>query len=112
MNPRLLPALFALTSLSLCSGCGTFSANFNPELSPYYYRGVRQDLQWLVEDPYWVDESVRKPPLSLIFRPEFKLCVLADLPLSAAMDTINLPVDILYPFPRSSTNAPTGNGAL
>ena len=111
MSPRLLPALFAISSLSLCSGCGTLQANFDPELSPYYYRGVRQDLQWLVEDPYWVDESVRKPPLSVISWPMLKLCVLADLPLSAAMDTINLPVDILYPLPRSSTNASTSNGA-
>lgn len=112
MSPRLLSALLAVTSLSLCGGCGTLEGNFNPALRSYYYRGVRQDLRYLAgEIPDGVNESARKLPLSLIFWPEFKSCVLADLPFSAAMDTINLPVDILYPLPRSSTNAPIGKGA-
>jgi len=111
MSPRSRLALFAAASLFLCGGCGTFSANFDPEPSRCYYRGVRQDLQWLAKAPDWVPEPGRKPPLSILVWPEQKLFPLCDLPLSAAMDTINLPVHILYPLPCSSTNALAGKGA-
>jgi len=92
---------FGLTTLIFCCGCSsllTRNANNDPWGA---YPGVRMDAHFIAHPTVIAPELSGNPPLI------WTLAVL-DFPLSAAMDTLLLPIDLTFYMPESSkhTNQP------
>jgi uncharacterized protein YceK len=87
-------------------GCGTIS-NFKESSGPNVYGGIRDDaLAALMTSPLVAVQD--SPGAALMVLPLHAL-VLADLPLSAAADTLLLPITLHAGKPRPPFPLDTGN---
>ena len=93
--------LFGLCiAFSACSGCGTLGTHI-PNQSPGVYAGVRADVKEIFH-PSEINDGV----IGHIPRGVLVPCFIIDLPLSAAMDTLFLPIDLTYRKQKAAAATP------
>jgi uncharacterized protein YceK len=97
----LLLVLF-LTVIALASGCGSLGMH-PPHEAPGLYGGVRTEIKFIGHPPNMTDSVVGHIPRGVIVTG----CII-DLPFSAALDTLFLPIDLTYHKPKNSSE-PSGS---
>lgn len=95
MQPSRILQTILCGALFSCAGCGSLFTHTTTKKEVGLYPGVRTDADSLAHP-----NSIRKPPVHpAIVVPASVI----DLPLSAALDTLLLPIDLTYREPTTPT---------
>ena len=95
------PPLIALcVVLVSCCGCSSLATHI-PNKAPGPYGGVRADSK-MITHPRAVNDSV---VVGHIPRGVVRAYALLDLPFSAVVDTLLLPIDLTYRKPKQSPDS-------
>jgi uncharacterized protein YceK len=98
---RLKLVLGATSFITLCTGLGCTSIGTHvSDEEPGVYTGVRADAR-LIAHPLEMDDSMvgHVEPWAIV------TYSIIDLPFSAALDTLLLPIDLIYAQPGSSQDS-------